>query len=226
MRVAIGRYPGTTCHLETKRAFDLLGIATETYFVWHEERDLNNPDLVILPGGYSYNDQVRPGALATRSPLSGLVKRFSEKGGPVIGIGNGFQILSAMGLLTGELLENPSTSFCKEKVHVRIENTENLIFKNQKAGEILKLPLACYHGRYWTDRRSLKEMEEQGRVVLRYVDEFGEYEKEDSHTGSFNSIAGIVNRDRNVLGMMVHPERAIEEIHSSTDGKKLLNIVL
>ena len=226
MRVAIASYPGTTCFDETFRVYKKLLNFDEVYKLWHEEADLKSPDLVIVPGGYSYNDEIRPGALAKLSPLSGLIRRYAEKGGAVIGIGNGFQILCELGVLPGALLVNPAQNFLSGDVAVKVESTESSFSSQFSKDQVLKFQLASYYSRYWADKRTVKDMEDKGQVIFRYTNEFGDWEGDDPRTGSKKSIAGIISRHKKVLGLMVHPERSVEEMHSSTDGLKLLDIVL
>lgn len=225
-KVVVVEYPGSTCLSETARVYrEIFG--AEVSVIWHDEETFGagaKPDLVIIPGGYSFGDYLRPGALAKLSPLSGAVSRFAEEGGPVIGIGNGFQILCEIGVLPGALLINPSMKFVNQSAHLKVENAETIFTKKLNATKPISLPVACYFGRYVTDRRTLKDLETNGRVVLRYCDKFGDVDHKNPFNGSTNSIAAITNRKGNVLGMMPHPERACEEILGSTAGRELLQI--
>lgn len=225
MKVSIIEYPGSTNLAETKRVFaDTYGL--ETKVVWHDAESLGKPDLVVLPGGFSYADCLRPGALAALSPASGMVKRFASKGGKVLGIGNGFQILCEVGVLPGCLLVNEAGGFIGDLVDLAVSSSESSLTDGFESQEKLKIPLACYYGRYWADRRELSELEESSRVVCRYVDRYGDFDEENTFNSSSNGIAGIVSRDGNVLGLMPHPERALDSIHSSQDGKVVFDSVL
>ncbi len=225
MKVSIIEYPGSTNLAETKRVFsDRYGL--ETKVVWHEAESLGTPDLVVLPGGFSYADCLRPGALAALSPASGMVKRFASKGGKVLGIGNGFQILCEVGVLPGCLLVNETGGFLGTLVNLVVSESESSLTQGFKSEEKIKIPLACYFGRYWADRRALSELEDSSRVVCRYVDEYGDFDEENTFNASSRGIAGVVSRDGNALGIMPHPERAFDSIHLSQDGKLIFDSIL
>lgn len=222
MKVCIIDYPGSSAKAETKKIFEALGSQVE--IVWHQEESLGSPDLVVLPGGYSYGDCLRPGALAKSSPASGLAKRFASKGGRVLGIGNGFQILTESGVLPGALLANEE-GFLSDLVNIKIKSKDNSFTKNLDK-ELIKLPLACYFGRYWVDGRTLQEIEDNEQIAFRYVDQFGDYHAENPFNNSSRGVAGLLNRNKNVLGVMVRPERATKDFHASKDGLELFKSIL
>ncbi len=225
MKVAIVEYPGSTSFKETKRVFSEIE-PCETYSVWHSEESLRDPDLVVVPGGFSFGDYLRPGALARLSPASGLVKRFASKGGKVIGIGNGFQLLCELELLPGALLSNSSLSFDSSEVFLRVEKSDSEFTVGCEQKEPVQIPIGCYFGRYWADKRSLKDLEENGKIFLRYVNQYGDFDPDNTYNNSAKGIAGILSRHGNVLGMMPHPERAFDSFHVSTAGRDMLKKVI
>ncbi len=217
MRVSIVTFPGSNCDYDCYKAVtDLLD--AEASFVWHREAVLPDPELVILPGGFSYGDYLRAGAIARFSPIMPAVQRFAEAGGLVLGICNGFQVLCEAGLLPGALIRNRSLRFQGEHVRVRVENADTVFTQDYAPGQILQLHIAHGEGNYVADEGTLDELEAGGRVVLRYVDRAGEATDEGNANGSMRNIAGIVNERGNVLGLMPHPERSVEALLGSTDG--------
>ncbi len=217
MRVSIVTFPGSNCDYDCYKAVtDLLD--AEASFVWHREAVLPDPELVILPGGFSYGDYLRAGAIARFSPIMPAVQRFAEAGGLVLGICNGFQVLCEAGLLPGALIRNRSLRFQGERVRVRVENADTVFTQDYAPGQILQLHIAHGEGNYVADEGTLDELEAGGRVVLRYVDRAGEATDEGNANGSMRNIAGIVNERGNVLGLMPHPERSVEALLGSTDG--------
>ncbi len=225
MKLVVVEFPGSHGAEDVLRAYQLFGMGNIER-VWHEADTLGKPDAVIIPGGYSFGDYLRPGALAIPSPISGPIRKFAQDGGPVLGIGNGFQILCELGLLPGALLENLKANFINQRVTLRVETNKNAFLTKLTPGSLLRLPVAHYFGRYYADRRTIKTLEEQGLVAFRYVNEEGEPTLPDSLNGSINSIAGILGRHGNVLGLMAHPERAVEEAIGGEDGKLLLSSIL
>lgn len=218
MRFGIIVFPGSNCdrdcfHVITK----VLGCEAE--YVWHERRDLSPFDCLILPGGFSYGDYLRVGAVARFSPVVDAVIKFAERGGLVIGICNGFQILVEAGLLPGAFLPNEGLRFVCKFVHLRVENEKTPFTHQCRKGQVLRLPIAHGDGRYVCDAETLRIMERNGQIVFRYCDPEGELTPRANPNGSFAHIAGIVNERGNVLGMMPHPERASEAVLGSTDGK-------
>ena len=225
MRVGVIVFPGSNCdHDAYHVARHVFGL--ETRFIWHKERELPPVDLVIVPGGFSYGDYLRAGAVARFSLIMDSVVRFAERGGLVLGICNGFQVLCECGLLPGALLRNASVRFACTWVHLRIDNTEVPYTRNAELGQVLRIPIAHGEGNYYAEASELVELERNGQVVFRYTTPAGEVTPESNPNGSANNIAGIVNRAGNVLGMMPHPERAAEDALGSRDGAMLFRSLL
>ncbi|BBB31969.1 phosphoribosylformylglycinamidine synthase subunit PurQ [Thermotomaculum hydrothermale] len=216
LRFGIIVFPGSNCDYDAYHAINSV-MGEEAYFVWHEDKDLKNPDCIIIPGGFSYGDYLRCGAMAKFSPAMEETVNFAEKGGKVIGICNGFQILTEANLLPGALLRNTNLHFICKEVYLKCENRD-LVFTNQIPERPIKIPIAHAEGNYFCDQKTLKELKENNQIVFRYCDEKGNVNKESNPNGSIENIAGIVNKNGNVLGMMPHPERAMEEILGNTDG--------
>jgi phosphoribosylformylglycinamidine synthase I len=218
MRIAIITFPGSNCDYDCyKAATEVLG--AEAYFVWHRETDLRDADAVILPGGFSYGDYLRAGAIARFSPIMETVVRFAAGGGPVLGICNGFQVLCEAGLLPGALVRNQSLKFQSHAVRVRVEQVDTIFTTAYSPGQVLTLHIAHGMGNYVADPATLADLESSGRVVFRYVDAQGEASDAGNPNGSLNNIAGIINPAGNVLGLMPHPERSVAELLGSTDGR-------
>jgi phosphoribosylformylglycinamidine synthase len=225
MRFGVITFPGSNSDEDAFLAVsDVLG--QEGVKLWHKDHDLRGVDVVILPGGFSYGDYLRAGAIARFSPIMREVKAHADRGAPVIGICNGFQIACEAGLLPGALLRNRSLQFVSELVRVRVENTETRFTNQYAAGQILRLPIAHGEGRYTADDETLDRLEQNGQVVFRYVNANGEVEPSTDPNGSMRGIAGIVNERGNVLGLMPHPERAAEAIVGSADGVALFESLL
>jgi phosphoribosylformylglycinamidine synthase subunit PurQ / glutaminase len=217
MRVAIVTFPGSNCDYDCYKALnEVLGV--EAYFVWHREKRLNRPDAVILPGGFSYGDYLRAGAIARFSPIMSEVISFAGAGGPVLGICNGFQILCESHLLPGALVRNASLKFVSSPIYVRCENDETSFTNSYTRGDVLRYHVAHGMGNYLTDADTLRELEANGRVVFRYVNAEGEESADANPNGALNNIAGIINERGNILGLMPHPERAVEALLGSIDG--------
>ena len=214
MRWAVVRFPGSNCDEDARFALEKVGI--EARFVWHTERELKGFDGVFLPGGFSYGDYLRAGALAAKSPVMEAVRRFAQEGRYVIGVCNGFQVLTEAGILPGALLANLNLHFTCKEVGVRVERVDLPFTRLYRKGQVLRLPIAHAEGRYYADEDTLARLEGEGRVVFRYAPLKGEGDY--NPNGSLNDIAGIVNEKGNVLGMMPHPERAVDEILGNTDG--------
>ncbi len=214
-RVAVVRFPGSNCDFDTLRSARRAG--AEAYLVWHRETRLQNPDAVILPGGFSYGDYLRSGAIARFSPVMAAVQRFAQDGGPVLGICNGFQILCEAGLLPGALMRNSRLSFVSRPVQLRVEQTETAFTNRYRPGQLLTLPLAHGEGRFVADPETLRRLEENARVVVRYVDPDGGPLREEIN-GSLHDIAGIANEAGNVVGLMPHPDRSADPALGNTDG--------
>ena len=214
MRWAIVRFPGANCDEDARFALEKAGIRAE--FVWHTETDLRGFDGVFLPGGFSYGDYLRAGALAAKSPVMEAVRRFAEEGRYVVGVCNGFQILTEAGLLPGALLANLNLHFTCKEVGVRVERNDLPFTRLYPRGQVLRLPIAHGEGRYYADPETLARLEGEGLVVFRYAPLKDEADY--NPNGSLHDIAGIVSEKGNVLGMMPHPERAVDEVLGNTDG--------
>jgi phosphoribosylformylglycinamidine synthase len=217
MKIGVVTFPGSNCDYDCYRASrDLLGV--ETVYLWHGSHDLQNVDAVFLPGGFSYGDYLRAGAIARMSPIMREVSAFAEQGGPVAGICNGVQILCEAGLLPGALIRNRSLRFVSKHVYLRVEQAQPPFTSEYREGEVIEVPVAHGEGCYVADQATLAELEAEGRIVFRYCDEDGRITAAANPNGSIANIAGIVNREGNVLGMMPHPERAVEPLLGSTGG--------
>jgi phosphoribosylformylglycinamidine synthase subunit PurQ / glutaminase len=211
VKVAVIRFPGSNCDADAWHAAD--GAGHTTTYVWHRSTDLGGADVVVLPGGFSYGDYLRAGAIARFSPVLRAVAAHARSGGLVLGICNGFQILCEAGLLPGALARNAGLSFACRWVNVRVETTDTPFTAAYLPGQVLRVPVAHGEGRYLADGATLDLLERDGRVVFRYVG--------DNPNGALRDIAGITNEGRNVLGMMPHPERAAESLLGSSDGAAL-----
>jgi len=201
-------------------------LGQEAVPLWHKDADLGGADAIVVPGGFSYGDYLRCGAMARFSPVMQSVRAFATSGGPVVGICNGFQILCEAGLLPGALVRNRSLSFVCERVHVRVENPDTPFTRRCSKGEVLEIPIKHGEGCYVADDATLAEIEARGQVLLRYVDASGEPTPEANPNGSLRSIAGVMNAGRNVFGLMPHPEHAVEAIVGGEDGRKLLGSLI
>jgi len=216
MKVAVVTFPGSNCDYDLYKAAQQVG--ADVSFVWHRERGLDGFDAVLLPGGFSYGDYLRPGAIARMSPIMEDVVPFARGGGPVLGICNGFQVLCEAGLLPGALVRNASLKFVSRDVHLRVERTDTIFTSSYTTEQVLRIPIAHGDGNYEADEQTLEALEAENRIVFRYVDADGRPTDDANPNGSWHNIAGIVNEAGNVLGMMPHPERAMEEVLGSTDG--------
>ncbi len=220
MKAAVIVFPGSNCDTDCFNVLrDVMKAPVE--FVWHKERSLPKTDLVVLPGGFSYGDYLRTGAIARFSPAMEAVKKHAEEGRYVIGICNGFQILLEAGLLPGAMLRNRSLSFICKQVWLRAENSQTAFTSKIKSGQTLQIPIAHGEGNYYCDDTTLKTLQDKSRIVFRYSSQKGDAGEAFNPNGSRDNIAGIINEKGNVLGMMPHPERASEEILASTDGRKI-----
>ncbi|MBI3181912.1 MAG: phosphoribosylformylglycinamidine synthase subunit PurQ [Myxococcales bacterium] len=216
MKFGIVVFPGSNCdHDAYHVAKHVLG--QQAVFLWHKERDLKGAEVVVLPGGFSYGDYLRCGAIARFSPVMEEVACFAKRGGKVLGICNGFQILTEAGLLPGALLQNASRKFVCKEVGIRVENAQTAFTRACSKGEVLRVPIAHAEGNYFIDDEGLTRLEGEGRVVFRYVE---------NPNGAKASIAGILNEGGNVLGMMPHPERSAEALLGSEDGRKVFASLL
>lgn len=217
MRVGVVVFPGTNCDRDTKWAFEKIGAKAD--FIWHSEKELKNYDLVVLPGGFSYGDYLRSGAIARFSPIMEAIREYAKKGGYVLGICNGFQILLESHLLPGAMTRNEGLHFISKFHHLKVIDNNNKFLQNFNIGDIINIPIAHAEGNYKVDEDTLKRMYDNGQVLLKYCDKNGE---ELNPNGSIDSIAGICNENKNVFGLMPHPERAMEEMLGGIDGIKML----
>jgi len=216
-------FPGSNCDHDAYYSLKkVLGYQAE--FLWHKEKDLKGSDVIILPGGFSYGDYLRTGAIARFSPIMDSVYKFAENGGVVIGICNGFQILLEIGLLPGVMIKNESLKFVCKDVHLSIENRDNLFTKSIKQN-ILKIPIAHGDGNYFTDETTLKELEKNDQILFRYVSSNGKADSESNPNGSIMNIAGIMNKRKNVMGLMPHPERCCNPLLGNIDGSLIFRSV-
>jgi phosphoribosylformylglycinamidine synthase subunit PurQ / glutaminase len=224
MRAAVVTFPGSNCDYDCYKAINEV-LGEDAYFVWHRETDLGDPDLVVLPGGFSYGDYLRAGAIARFSPVMDEVTRLARAGVPVLGICNGFQILCEAGLLPGALVRNRDLRFLGRDVWLRVERTDTMYTHRYQEGQILRLPLAHGEGNYVADPETVRRLEDERRVVFRYVDGRGEPTDAANPNGSIHNIAGIMNEAGNVLGLMPHPERVVEGLLGGTDGLPLFESI-
>jgi len=223
MKFGIIVFPGSNCDRDMMHAL-ADDLKHETVMLWHKDRDLSmfsKDDCIVLPGGFSYGDYLRCGALARFSPMMEQVVAFAAGGGKVLGVCNGFQILCEAGLLPGVLLQNDHQKFVCKNVYIKSDNERNLIGQNV-GHKALKIPVAHGEGRYYADTATLKHLQDNNQVVFRYCDENGEVHVSANPNGSFNNIAGICNEGRNVYGMMPHPERACSSALHNVDGRSIL----
>lgn len=218
MHVVVLRFPGTNCEFDTKYAFERLG--AKVSIIWHEETSIpKDTTLVVLPGGFSYGDYLRSGALAKHSPIMDVVKNFAAQGGYVLGICNGFQILSEAGLLPGALKRNDNLHFISKHHHIKVVNNDNKFLHLTNKDDLLNIPVAHHDGNFFAEQALLETLIENNQVLLQYCDENG---KNQVLNGSVDQIAGICNKNKNVFGLMPHPERAMEVLLGSEDGVKML----
>lgn len=217
MKSAVIVFPGSNCDHDMHYALSLMGFPVD--YVWHKSLDLSEYQLVVLPGGFSYGDYLRAGAIARFSPIMKAVVAFARKGKPVLGICNGFQILVEAGLLPGALLQNEYIRFACDHVYLKMQNSSTIFTRAMAVDKLLKIPIAHGQGRYFVDQPTLKKLQDNQQIVFCYVTEEGEMTPEANPNGSAHNIAGIINRQGNVLGMMPHPERAMETLLGSNDGR-------
>jgi len=216
MRFAVLIFPGSNCDIDALKAVeDVLGQPVDA--VWHTETDLSKYDCVIVPGGFSYGDYLRGGAVASLSPVMGAVKAHAEAGKLVIGICNGFQILTEMGLLPGVLRYNEHLQFRCEIVELRVENNDTAFTNDYEKGQVIRIPIAHGEGNYFADQETIEKLKAENRIVFTYQGY--------NPNGSIENIAGICNEQGNVLGMMPHPERAVHELLGSADGKAMFTSI-
>ncbi|HYV07611.1 MAG TPA: phosphoribosylformylglycinamidine synthase subunit PurQ [Blastocatellia bacterium] len=218
MKFGVVMFPGSNCDHDTYHVISKV-IGQPVDFIWHRQSSIGDCDAVILPGGFSYGDYLRTGAIARFSPVMGAVKEFASRGGLVMGICNGFQILCEAGLLPGALLRNKNLKFICEHVNMRVEAVDTPFTSRCQRGQVLSVPIAHGDGNYFCDAETLRELQLENRIVFRYSSESGELDQTSNPNGSLDNIAGICNRERNVLGLMPHPERASEALLGSNEGR-------
>lgn len=223
-KIGVIVFPGSNCDHDAYHAMGKI-MGANTTFLWHKYTDLSDIDLLIVPGGFSYGDYLRSGAIARFSPIMQSVVEYADSGRPVMGICNGFQILLEANLLPGAMLHNAELRFVCKNVNIRVEHTDSLYTSTLEKGEVLSIPVSHGEGNYFIDDDGLKKLNDQNQVLFRYCDEGGNLTEESNFNGSVDSIAGILNEQGNVLGMMPHPERAMEKILGNTDGKLLFDSV-
>jgi len=224
MKVGVVTFPGSNCDYDAFAAIKHV-MDEECTFLWHKSEDLQGVDLVILPGGFSYGDYLRAGAIARFSPIMNKVIGFAHSGGLVMGICNGFQILTESGLLPGALIRNDHLRFSCKQVYLRVENDQSCFTDACNKGDVLQIPIAHSEGSYYNFDGDISRLEDAGQVLFRYVDRDGNLTGEANPNGSLNGIAGICSAEGNVMGMMPHPERAVEKILGSVDGLKIFESV-
>lgn len=220
MKAAIVVFPGSNRERDAEAALTQ-AMGRKPIMVWHRDTELPDVDLVLVPGGFSYGDYLRCGAIAAHSPVLREVKARADKGMAVIGVCNGFQIITEAGLLPGVLQRNASLKFVCRNVGLKVETSQSLFTSQYEQGQVLSVPVAHHDGNYFADEKTLDELEGNGQVAFRYCSSDGEFGDEHNPNGSARNIAGIFNRTKNVLGLMPHPENAIEPLQGSTDGKPL-----
>ncbi|HET9635989.1 MAG TPA: phosphoribosylformylglycinamidine synthase subunit PurQ [Gemmatimonadaceae bacterium] len=225
MKFGIVTFPGSNCDYDAYHAVtEILG--EEAVYLWHKDHDLQGSDVIILPGGFSYGDYLRAGAIARFSPIMQEVISHAGSGGPVLAICNGFQIACEAGLLPGALMRNSHLQFVSDAVRIRVENTDTMFTNLYERGEVLRIPVAHGDGRFVASDDTLDQLEGDGRVVFRYSDAAGKITPDANPNGSERNIAGIINDGGNVLGLMPHPERACSPLLGSSDGVRLLESIL
>ncbi len=218
MKVSILQFPGTNCEYDTEHAFKSLGAQTE--IVWHKSETIpSDTNLLVVAGGFSYGDYLRSGAIAKYSPVMKAVKEYAAKGGKVLGICNGFQVLTEAGLLPGALKRNEHLHFISRHHHLKVINNDNIFLQELKKGSVINIPIAHHDGNYYIDADGLKDLYLNNQILLTYTDKEGAI---NNPNGSIDSIAGVCNKAKNVFGLMPHPERAMELLLGSDDGVKML----
>ena len=218
MKVGVLQFPGTNCEYDTQYAFEKLGAKTE--IIWHGDTTIaKDTDLVVVAGGFSYGDYLRSGAIAKFSPVMKAVQEYASKGGRVLGICNGFQILTEARMLPGALKRNEHLHFISKHHHLKVQNNDNDFLKKLNAGDVVNIPIAHHDGNYYIDEDGLKSLWENNQVLLTYCDAEG---NELNPNGSVDAIAGVCNKEKNIFGLMPHPERAMEKLLGSDDGVKML----
>lgn len=220
MKAAVILFPGSNRERDAVAAVEAVS-GSRPHLVWHRDTELPDVDLIVVPGGFSYGDYLRSGAMAAHSPIMREVKARAEKGVRVLGICNGFQIVTEAGLLPGALMRNARLKFICKTVTLRVETTDSPFTAKYAKGQVVGFPVAHHDGNYWADAETVKRLEGEGRVAFRYVSPKGEIDPEWNPNGSIASIAGILNEKKTVLGLMPHPEDAVDPLHGNLDGKPM-----
>lgn len=220
MQAAVIIFPGSNREMDVEAALELT-TGRSALPVWHKDTELPAVDLIVIPGGYSFGDYLRPGAMAAHSPIMREVKAAAGRGVPVLGICNGFQVLTEAGLLPGALLRNASLKFICRFTHLRVETSDSIFTSRYNAGDVIYVPVAHHDGNYVADPDMLARLQDEDRVAFRYCAPSGELGEEHNLNGSVDAIAGVLNEGRNVLGLMPHPEDAVDPLLGSTDGRRL-----
>lgn len=225
MKFGVVVFPGSNCDADCFHVIDQV-LGEPVKFLWHGDENIDNLDCIIIPGGFSYGDYLRTGAIARFSPIMNKVVEFGKKGGYLLGICNGFQILTEANLLPGALIRNPSLKFQCTNTYLRVERTDTAFTNEYQPKQVIQVPIAHGEGSFVADKEVLERLEKEGQVLFRYCNEKGEITPEANPNGSLNNIAGIINEKGNILGMMPHPERCAEEIIGGKDGASLFASIL
>ena len=223
MRIGVVVFPGSNCDRDAAHAMEQLG--HEVIMLWHKDAEISNftpEDCIILPGGFSFGDYLRSGAIARFSPIVHAIKKHADAGGKVLGICNGFQVLCEMGLLPGALARNNNQRFSCKDVYLRVESTTSALTRGLQGSEVLRIPIAHAEGRYVISESGLQELQNNNQIVVRYCNADGQIDHASNPNGSMDDIAGVSNKQGNVVGLMPHPERAAEDVLGNTDGRVLL----
>jgi phosphoribosylformylglycinamidine synthase I len=218
MKSAVIQFPGSNRDRDMIQALTLIS-GHRPDVIWHRETEISKFDLIVIPGGFSYGDYLRAGAIAARSPIMATVQRMAEQGVPILGVCNGFQILTEIGLLPGALMRNQSLNFVCKQVQLSVENSQTPFTNRYATGSVFNCPVAHHDGNYFADDETLEELENSGQIVFRYANQ-------SNPNGSLNDIAGICNSGRSILGMMPHPENYVEPLHGGTAGRPLFESLL
>jgi len=224
IRIGVVVFPGSNCDADAWHASELLG--AEAKYLWHADRDLGGVDAVVLPGGFSYGDYLRSGAIARFAPIMNAVERHAARGGLVLGICNGFQVLLEAGMLPGAMRRNDSLQFRCQMTHVRVERSDTPWTCLAREGQVLRIPIAHADGNYYADAQTIAHLERRGQVLFRYVNRTGQPDTAANPNGATNNIAGIINEAGNILGMMPHPERVVEGLLGGEDGRYVIGSLI
>ena len=220
MKAAVIVFPGSNCDRDAKTALESVTEKPVT-MIWHTDNEFPKLDLIVIPGGFSYGDYLRSGSMAAHSPVMRNVKDASDRGIPVLGICNGFQILTECGILPGVLMRNAHLRFICRYVHLKIEHSQSVFTTKYLEGQVIKIPIAHNEGNYFADSHTLNQLEDEQLIAMRYATPKGIVTEESNPNGAARNIAGIFNKTKNVLGMMPHPERVVDSNHGGTDGRAL-----